>query len=261
MTATNRRKHPRIEAEGLAGHLKHDQEVVLGLGVENVSLGGALLRCNTPLPVGTPVQIELARPGMKSIKLVGRVIGEAPVKRPSTKRGTRGMRIRFNPASAEMTSRLDELVHTLYFPSRATPVPSDAPPPQAGDFEFGRDATGAALAAPVGKGGGGSATPAPLAPAPVQFDTSQKHGEFDFSFSQPLAETAQEPVPVEVPAAAKLTASLKSQEATLSDLRFLISEQDKEITALRDELRAKNEQLDKLRRAVLELRHRLKPLP
>ena len=73
-----------------------------------------------------------------------------------------------------------------------------------------------------------------------------------------LATSAQEPVPV--PASAKLTAQLQSRDASPEELRAMLEEREHEIERLKLELAKKNEHLDKLRRAVLELRHRNKPV-
>lgn len=259
---SNRRKHPRVEGQGVTGHVKHEGEVLLGLPVENISVGGMLLRCAEPLPVGNPVVLEVTRPGMKSMKLVGRVLSAAPLKKG--KGGAFGVSIRFNPMGEELTQRLSDLVTALYqarpaagaAPVRVALSPPHAPQrphPPSPDFDFGNTV-------PLAESEASEAVVGKAAVAGGQFDTAPAHNEFDFDFQEPLAATVQEPVPVAVPASAKLTAQVRAEEASVEDLRALLAEREREVKQLKDELARKNEQLDKLRRAVLELRHRNKPV-
>jgi PilZ domain len=263
---TNRRRHPRVEGQGITGHVKHEGEVLLALPIENISVGGMLLRCTEPLPVGNQVFLELARPGMKAFKLVGRVLGVVPLKKTKDAAGTYGLSIRFNPMGEELTQRLQELVEAIYRArgvpdAPAEPVrvalqqpPKPRPPSPDFDFEFaGHEAlaeneVSAAVVGTARVSGG-------------QFERpSGARAAFDFSFGEPLALHAQEPMPVAVPASAKLTAQLRAQDATADELRAMVEERDRELKQLKDELARKNEQLEKLRRAVLELRHRNKPV-
>jgi len=224
---TNRRRHPRVESPDLVGHLKHGGQTQLGLGIENLSLGGLLLRTSHPLGLGAQVLIELARPGMKSFHLVGRVVGVAPLARPGPKRGTHGVSVRFNPQGDAVQAKLEELVRELTW----GPRPSPAAPPTP---------VRAALAVPTPHG--------------------RRPAEFDFDYQEPLSAGVLEPAPVPVPASARLTAQVTSREATAEELRQMLEERDREIQDLKDLLSKKNEHIEKLRRAVLELRHRNNPV-
>lgn len=265
---TNRRRHPRVEGEGITGHVKHEGEVLLALPIENISLGGMLLRCTEPLPVGNQVFLEVTRPGMKSFKLVGRVLGVVPLKKTRQAAGTHGISIRFNPMGEDLTQRLQDLVDAINR-ARGVPdalpepvtvamqqTPKPRPPSPDFDFEFGgheplaENEISEAVVGTAGVSGG-------------QFEkASGGRAVFDFAFGEPLALHAHEPVPapVPVPASAGLTAQLRTQDASADELRAMVEERNREVRHLKEELARKNEQLEKLRRAVLELRHRNKPV-
>lgn len=267
---SNRRKHPRVEGEGVTGHVKHEGELLLGLPVENISQGGMLLRCSEPLPVGNQVVLEVTRPGMKSLKLVGRVLSAAPLKKAKSG-GTWGVSIRFNPMGEDLTQRLSDLVTALYQGRPAAPgtgavrvalspphAPQKPPPPRPDfDFDFGNTlplAEDEASEAVVGK----------AAVAGGQFEAPPSRGEFDFDFQEPLAASVQEPAPGPAPeppaVTVKLTADVRSEPASTDVLLELLGERERELKQLKDELARKNAELEKLRRAVLELRHRNKPV-
>jgi hypothetical protein len=294
MAKTNRRKHPRVEGEGITGHVKHEGDLLLAMPIENISLGGMLLRCERALPVGNQVFLEVARPGMKSLKLVGRVLSVVPLKKKKGIEGTYGLSIRFNPMGEEATTRLQDLVTSLYFGGKPIPTaqPSPvrvalqqapAPRPFNPDFDFDYAARSGALAEESSEAVTGQA-----ASAGAQFDPNADRGGFDFDFKEPLAGgvhdpvvnqfqnpvtvslggeapepepvAAPEPEAIPVPPAAKLTAQVRFEEATLEQLRDMLEERDKEIRQLKDELLRKNTEVAKLRRAVVELRHRNKPV-
>ena len=261
---TNRRRHPRVESPDLVGHLKHGGQTQLGLGIENLSVGGLLLRTSHPLGLGAQVLIELARPGMKSFHLVGRVVGVAPLARPGPKRGTHGVSVRFNPQGDAVQAKLEELVRELTWGPRPSPAAPPTPvraalavPASQGrrptEFDFDRSvglADDALSEAVVGQ----------AAAQGAKFDADSRHSEFDFDYQEPLSAGVLEPAPVPVPASARLTAQVTSREATAEELRQLLEERDREIQDLKDLLSKKNEHIEKLRRAVLELRHRNNPV-
>jgi len=80
---------------------------VRGLVIENLSMGGAFVRTSEPLPVGTPVELELVRPGLKkAIHLVGSVVSQGQGNPP-------GMAIAFEPYDRELGWRLHALLQAL----------------------------------------------------------------------------------------------------------------------------------------------------
>jgi hypothetical protein len=219
-----------------------------------------------PLPVGNQVFLEVARPGMKSFKLVGRVLAVVPLKK-SRLGGAHGVSIRFNPMGEELTQRLEGLISAIYNHSRLPAAPPSPvrvalaqpprPRPPSPDFDFEFSANAALAEHDVSEAVVGKA-----AATGGQFDSPRGRSEFDFEFSEPLATSAQEPGPaaVAVPASARLTARVRDQDASPDALRAMLEERDRDLRRLQEELERKNEQLEKLRRAVLELRRRNKPV-
>ncbi|MFN7133958.1 MAG: PilZ domain-containing protein, partial [Myxococcales bacterium] len=110
----NRRRHNRVPASGLSTHYKVRNSVVLGMPVENISVGGLFVRTDTPLPVGHPLLLELVLPGSTSpVKLSGRVV---TVSKPAGAREAPrpvGMGIRFDPLPDATYRQLEQLVRGL----------------------------------------------------------------------------------------------------------------------------------------------------
>lgn len=77
--------------------------------VEDISGGGAFIRTDAVLPVGTAVALILVRPGMKkAVKLTARVVGRrSEAKRPP------GLRIAFDLVTSQTAEKIDELLANL----------------------------------------------------------------------------------------------------------------------------------------------------
>src|SRR5689334_17417765 len=60
----NRRRYPRVRAQGLAAHLSTDHGRTQCV-VENISLGGMFVRTDRLEQVGTGVAVLLVKPGWK----------------------------------------------------------------------------------------------------------------------------------------------------------------------------------------------------
>ena len=67
MPYPNRRKHARVKPKQLATRVRAGEELHIGLGIENISMGGVFVRCNTPLKVGRVVTLELLRPENRKV--------------------------------------------------------------------------------------------------------------------------------------------------------------------------------------------------
>ncbi|MGA9525945.1 MAG: PilZ domain-containing protein, partial [Myxococcaceae bacterium] len=105
---SERRKFRRLKARGVSGHVRvRDEVLALGLPIDNISLGGLFVRSSDPLPVGTPVALELVRPGMDPLKLTGTTVASF------TGANGPGMGIRFDALSAEATRHLNRLMVEL----------------------------------------------------------------------------------------------------------------------------------------------------
>lgn len=118
------RRHPRFDGAALTARLKVDGRVHLQAVVENLSLGGACVRLSPPCSPGKNVLLEVKRGSGRGLRLVGRVVAEAA-------RG-RGVRIRFNPASAASTAELHALLRGLGGEEES--VTSPATDPEAYEF-------------------------------------------------------------------------------------------------------------------------------
>jgi hypothetical protein len=62
--ADNRRRHPRVRAQGIVAHLRGPTGRY-PCSVENISVGGLFVRTDRVLDVGTQLEIDLVRPGWK----------------------------------------------------------------------------------------------------------------------------------------------------------------------------------------------------
>lgn len=110
----NRRRYVRVEGCGLASHLQTRDASIPGLAVENVSMGGLFIRSNAPLPVGTPVMMQLVRPGLRrALTLTGRVVSVVSAPEASLRDAVAGMGIQLNRPDGETRSRLRSLVAEL----------------------------------------------------------------------------------------------------------------------------------------------------
>lgn len=120
------RKHGRVRAKGVASHLRDGGQLITGLSVENLSRGGAFVRCATPMPLGTAVVLDLVRPGLKKmLQLTGRVVSIVDPESAATRNAVAGMGIQFDAYSAAVGERLTEMLVAL----GAGPSVLDADPP------------------------------------------------------------------------------------------------------------------------------------
>ncbi len=60
----NRRRHPRVRADGIVAHLRGPTGRY-PCNVENISIGGLFVRTDRVLNVGTQLELDLVRPGWK----------------------------------------------------------------------------------------------------------------------------------------------------------------------------------------------------
>jgi Tfp pilus assembly protein PilZ len=116
----NRRRSPRVAACGLASHLQTEHASTPGLAVENISMGGLFVRSTTPLKVGTPVMLQLVRPGLKRpLQLTGAI---ASIVSPAEARlhGTvAGMGVSLDAVEGDLAECLHDLIEDLAATNRA----------------------------------------------------------------------------------------------------------------------------------------------
>ncbi len=115
----NKRKHARVSAHGVAGHVKsHDRG--FACGVENLSEGGAFVRTPTPIQLGLAVVVELVKPGFKrAVRLSGRVVHVVSLAEANKSGRVAGMAVAFDPAPPETQDRLVALLRELGLPQTA----------------------------------------------------------------------------------------------------------------------------------------------
>lgn len=74
-SAMQRRKHGRIRTQGVTATLRRGTEILSGLIVENLSMGGAFVRTSRAMHEGSQVAVGLSAPGKpRPIRLGGRVV-------------------------------------------------------------------------------------------------------------------------------------------------------------------------------------------
>ena len=115
-SGADKRKYPRVQARNVSAHLNVTDKSSPCV-IQNISAGGVFIETREALPVGMPVAVNLARPGWTQVlKVTGRVVW-ALAEKTATRKGTvPGMRIKFDPLSKEISSRLQELLRDLGAP-------------------------------------------------------------------------------------------------------------------------------------------------
>ncbi|MDP3499713.1 MAG: PilZ domain-containing protein [Myxococcales bacterium] len=63
MSPANRRRHARVKPQQVTARIRSPGGLHIGLGIENLSVGGAFVRCNTVIPVASRVSLEISRVG------------------------------------------------------------------------------------------------------------------------------------------------------------------------------------------------------
>ena len=123
----NRRRYPRVRAQGLAAHLSTQRGRTQCL-VENISLGGMFVRTDRLEQVGTGVAVLLVKPGWKkqltlTARVTSRIDGIAG-------QATRipGMGLQFTSVDGDSHERLRSLLQQLGAPDEqaGVTVPEDS---------------------------------------------------------------------------------------------------------------------------------------
>jgi type IV pilus assembly protein PilZ len=213
----NRRKHPRVRARDLAA------QVVTATGripaqVENISRGGAFVRTDRPLEVGTELTLQLARPGLRRVlSIAARVTTCIDAAAGRLAKRVPGMGVMFVSLDASQAERLVALLKDLGTPDAETTVADDAAEPEL-------QALGLANVKPtLADDIEGALRDAEL-PAPAPLDLTTPDSE-------------------------KLMVQLRGLVMQLSDAQQQLSSRDLEIERLREELEAAREMAQSLQRA------------
>jgi len=111
----NRRRYPRVRAQGLAAHLRSDRGGVQCV-VENISLGGLFLRTDRLEEVGTNVSLLLVKPGWKKqLVLTARVTSRVDALAGQGRR-IPGLGLQFTDVDGDRHERLRSLLRQLGAP-------------------------------------------------------------------------------------------------------------------------------------------------
>jgi Tfp pilus assembly protein PilZ len=205
----NRRRYPRVRAQGLAAHLS----TVRGrtqCQVENISLGGMFVRTDRLEQVGTGVAVLLVKPGWKKqLSLTARVTSRVDGLAGKAAR-IPGLGLQFTTLDTDAHERLRSLLRQLGAPDEQAeiPVPQDSIAAELRPLET-EPAIGTTPAAPTPQR---TASPARAVPPP------------------PPAESE---VSVEN---ARLKVQLRGLAMQLSDAQQIVVQRDTEIERLREQL-------------------------
>lgn len=102
----NDRRHKRQRASNVAAHLRADNRIAL-YKVEDISESGVFIRTDEAMPMGLPVVVDLARPGLKkALRLTGKVVRQSS-------QGKVGIGVHFDVPDADTRGRLMHLLEEL----------------------------------------------------------------------------------------------------------------------------------------------------
>ncbi|MFT3776028.1 MAG: PilZ domain-containing protein [Minicystis sp.] len=125
----SRRMHKRVPARGVASLVQARDLRTPGLTVENISMGGLFVRSASPLDPGTPVLLQVVRPGLKrAIQIAGRVVSVVSPAEARARGAVAGMGIGFDRIDGDAEQRLRALVDNLAG-AAAPPAAPRAPEP------------------------------------------------------------------------------------------------------------------------------------
>jgi Tfp pilus assembly protein PilZ len=112
--ATNRRRFPRVRPKQLATRIRAGEELHIGLGIENISMGGVFVRCNTPMKVGRAVTLEVMRPGTAvPLEIEGKVTSSVSLAAAAASHRSAGMGISFDALPPHVEQRLEGLIGSI----------------------------------------------------------------------------------------------------------------------------------------------------
>ena len=109
--ASNRRRHQRVKPKQLVGRVQGGEALHIGLVVENISVGGAFVRCASPMRVATRVKLELYRPGAASpIQVNGVVASTVTPSEAAARKVSPGMGIAFDAMPPHVEARIEGII-------------------------------------------------------------------------------------------------------------------------------------------------------
>lgn len=109
-----KRHYRRFRGEGLSTQVYSGARHESGDRVEDLSLNGAFIRTAHPMPVRSPVVLELTGPTARHpIHLTGRVVSTVSPEESAWRHHAPGMGVAFNPSPPQVEERLRELLEHL----------------------------------------------------------------------------------------------------------------------------------------------------
>lgn len=112
--STNRRRHPRVKPKQLVTRIRSGEDLHIGLGIENISMGGLFVRCNTPMKVGLAVTLEVMRAGSAApLAIEGKVTSTVSLATAAKTSRAAGMAISFDPLPPHIEQRLEGLILSI----------------------------------------------------------------------------------------------------------------------------------------------------
>jgi hypothetical protein len=109
--ANNRRRHQRVKPKQLISRVQGGEALHIGLVVENISVGGAFVRCASPMRVGTRVKLELQRPGATTPILVnGVVTSTLNPAQAAERKVSPGMGVAFDAMPPHVEARIEGII-------------------------------------------------------------------------------------------------------------------------------------------------------
>jgi Tfp pilus assembly protein PilZ len=116
------RRHRRIEAKGVEGHVRANTSTADG-NIENLSAGGLFLRTSDPLPIGMPVLVEIGpMSGKEPLRVRGRVVSVVSEDEAERQDIPPGVGIEFDPLLPDTEKRLHALLRDLGLSDLAEPL-------------------------------------------------------------------------------------------------------------------------------------------
>jgi hypothetical protein len=109
----NRRRYHRVKAKQLVARVRSGPQLHIGLGIENISMGGIFIRCTNPLKPGSLVTLELSRAGDSLIAIAGQVTSMVSATVANERKVSPGMGIAFDELAPALIARLEGLIREI----------------------------------------------------------------------------------------------------------------------------------------------------
>jgi hypothetical protein len=208
MATKNRRRFLRTKAQNLVAHFRMGDRGVLA-PIEDISMGGALLKTSETIQMGTVLAFDVARPGLKKpLRLMGRVVDVRP---------SRGVGLKFDGLDRDAHERLIDLLRDLgaVVSTPLTDVPDaqlHIPPPRTSSSVM-------------------SIPPGSLPPSTGSYSVSIPPTTGAHSVSMPPTPSAAQPEDAQ-----RLMVQLRGAIMEIGNLQQQLVTRDREMLALKDQV-------------------------